>query len=101
MAQRVSFEERCRIEALGREGSWSVAEIAVHVGRSRADYPAGVPPLRRPRFLRGRVRAGGRGPVKAMRPRTPKLVADPGLAAEVTELLEWRWSPHAIGAYPR
>ena len=36
-----------------------------------------------------------------MRPRTPKLVADPGLAAEVTELLEWRWSPHAIGAYLR
>ena len=34
MAQRVSFEERCRIEALAGEGSWSVAEIAVHVGRS-------------------------------------------------------------------
>ena len=36
MAQRVSFEERCRIEALAGEGSWSVAEIAVHVGRFEA-----------------------------------------------------------------
>ena len=100
MAQRVSFEERCRIEALGREGSWSVAEIAVHVGRSE------------PTIRREFRRCGGRGfyaagsaqadaDRKAMRPRTPKLVADPRLAAEVTELLEWRWSPHAIGAYLR
>ena len=36
-----------------------------------------------------------------MRQWTPKLVADPRLAGEVTELLEWRWSPHAIGAYLR
>ena len=100
MAQRVSFEERCRIEALGREGSWSVAEITVHVGRSE------------PTIRRECPRCGGRGfyaagsaqadaDRKAMRPRTPKLVADPQLAAEVTELLKWRWSPHAIGAYPR
>ena len=100
MAQRVSFGERCRIEALGREGSWSVAEIAVRVGRSE------------PTIRREFARCGDRGfyaarsaqadaARKAMRPRTPKLVADPGLAAEVTELLEWRWSPHAIGAYLR
>ena len=64
MAQRVSFEERCRIEALGREGSWSVAEIAVHVGRSE-------PTIRREfrrcggrGFYCGRVRVGGRGPVR-------------------------------------
>ena len=49
MAQRVSFEERCRIEALGREGSWSVAEIAVHVGRSE------------PTIRREFRRCGGRG----------------------------------------
>ncbi len=100
MAQRVSFEERCRIEALGREGSWSVAEIAVHVGRSE------------PTIRREFARCGGRGfyasgsaqadaDRKAMRPKVPKLVSDPGLAREVTELLEWRWSPHAIGAYLR
>ena len=100
MAQRVSFEERCRIEALAGEGSWSVAEIAVHVGRSE------------PTIRREFARCGGRGfyasgsaqadaDRKAMRPKVPKLVSDPGLAREVTELLEWRWSPHAIGAYLR
>ena len=100
MAQRVSFEERCRIEALAGEGSWSVAEIAVHVGRSE------------PTVRREFARCGGRGfyasgsaqadaDRKAMRPKVPKLVSDPGLAREVTELLKWRWSPHAIGAYLR
>ena len=49
MAQRVSFEERCRIEALAGEGSWSVAEIAVHVGRSE------------PTIRREFARCGGRG----------------------------------------
>ena len=72
-----SFEERCRIEALAGEGSWSVAEIAVHVGRSE------------PTIRREFARCGGRGfyasgsaqadaDRKAMRPKVPKLVSDPG-----------------------
>ena len=78
MAQRVSFEERCcRIEALGREGSWSVAEIAVHVGRSRSRLSkAGVPPAAEARgfYAAGSAQADAL-PVKAMRPRDhPKLV---------------------------
>ena len=65
-----------------------------------------------PTIRREFARCGGRGfyasgsaqadaDRKAMRPKVPKLVSDPGLAREVTELLEWRWSPHAIGAYLR
>ena len=38
---------------------------------------------------------------KSKRPKTPKLVADPRLGRVVTELLERRWSPHAIAAWLR
>ena len=69
MAQRVSFEERCRIEALGREGSWSVAEIAVRVGRSEptirrssAAAEAAVSTRRGPRRRTRPGRLCGRGP---------------------------------------
>lgn len=99
MAQRVSFDERARVEAMSTEGV-EVAEIARRLGRHRSTV------------YRELGRGGGRcgydasaaqaaAEVRAARPKTPKLVADPELAAAVAGGLRERWSPHAISAQLR
>ena len=101
MAQRVSFEERCRIEALAGEGSWSVAEIAVHVGAGPSRLSGGSSPAAEAAVS---TRPGPRRRTRTARlcgRRFPSWSLIPDWLREVTELLEWRWSPHAIGAYPR
>ena len=96
MAQRVSFDERARVEAMSAEGV-SVAEMARRLGRHRSTIHR--------EFNQGR-RAGcydaeaaqAAAAVGAAGPKTPVLAADPELAASVRELLKEGWSPHAICA---
>ncbi len=99
MAQRVSFDERARVEAMSTEGV-EVAEIARRLGRHRSTV------------YRELKRGGGRcgydagaahvsAAARAARPKAPKLVADPELAAAVAGGLAQRWSPQAISAQLR
>ena len=99
MAQRLSFEERARVEAMTTAGV-SVAEAARRLGRHRSTIYR--------EFDRGRGPGGydaesaqAAAAVRAARPRVPKLVADPDLAAEVANCLKDRWSPQAVSAQLR
>ena len=96
MAQRLSFDERARVEAMSAAGV-SVATAARCLGRHRSTVHR---ELRRGR--RGGVydaeAAQAAAAVGAARPKTPVLAADPELAASVRELLKEGWSPHAICA---
>ena len=95
LAQRLSFEERARIEAM-RAAGVGVAETALCLGRD-------------PSTVYRKVSRGGAGgydaegaqaaaQAAAVRPKTPKLVLDPDLRAAVIEGLSDNWSPHAISA---
>ena len=96
MAQRLSLDERARVEAMSAAGV-SVAETARRLGRHRSTVH---------RELRHRHRCGvydaeaaqTAADGRARRPKAPVLVADPELAASVRGLLEEGWSPHAIRA---
>ena len=96
MAQRLSFDERARVEAMSAAGV-SVATAARCLGRHRSTV---YRELRRGR--RGGVydaeAAQAAAAVGAARPKIPVLAADPELAASVRELLKEGWSPHAICA---
>ena len=96
MAQRLSFDERARVEAMSAAGV-SVAAAARCLGRHRSTV---YRELRRGR--RGGAydaeAAQAAAAVGAARPKTPVLAADPELAASVRELLKEGWSPHAICA---
>ena len=96
MAQRLSRDERARVEAMTSAGV-SVADTARRLGRHRSTIHR--------EFNRGR-RAGtydaasaqAAAAVGAARPETPVLAADPELAGCVGEGLKEGWSPHAISA---
>ena len=99
MAQRLSFDERARIEAM-RQAGVSTAETARRLGRDPSTIHREV------------KRAGGSGGYdavsaqasaeeRAARPKTPKLAADPDLGSAALELLAQRWSPHAVAAQLR
>ena len=96
MAQRLSLDERARVEAMSAAGV-SVAETARRLGRHRSTVH---------RELRHRHRCGvydaeaaqTAADGRARHPKAPVLVADPELAASVRGLLEEGWSPHAIRA---
>ena len=96
MAQRLSFDERARVEAMSAAGV-SVATAARCLGRHRSTV---YRELRRGR--RGGAydaeAAQAAAAVGAARPKIPVLAADPELAASVRELLKEGWSPHAICA---
>ena len=96
MAQRLSFDERARIEAM-RVAGVSVDETARRLGRHRSTV---YRELNRGCAHRGygALAAQAAARVRAVRPKTPKLVADRGLAAAVAERLAMRWSPHAVSA---
>ena len=95
MAQRLSFEERARIETL-RQAGVGVEGTARCISRHRSTV------------YRELARGGGCGydaeaaqagaDRSARRPKTPKLVADRVLARAVTEGLKARRSPHALSA---
>lgn len=97
MAGRLSFRERCRIEILV-EGGASAREIGDCLGRAESTVRREI--TRGGGWL-GYTADGAQADAdtKAKRPKTPKLAADPQLGRKVTELLERRWSPHAIAAW--
>ena len=96
MAQRLSSEERARIEAM-RAAGVGVEETARRLGKHRSTVC---------RELGRNSTRGGYGAqaaqaaarARAVRPKTPKLAADRGLAAAVAERLAMGWSPHAVCA---
>ena len=99
MAQRLSSEERVRVDEMARAGV-DVDEMARRLGRHRST------------LHRELKRCGGRcgydaeaaqaaADLRARRPKTPKLAGDPVLAAAVGGLLADRMSPHAISAQLR
>ena len=97
MAQRLSSEERARIEAMRapagsasqRRRGASAAIPRRSIESSSATAAAAATTQRRRKRPPTRARA---------RPKTPVLAADPGLAAAVAERLAMRWSPHAVCA---
>lgn len=96
MAQRLSFDERARVEAM-RSAGVSVEETAWRLGRD----PSTVY-----RELKRNGSGGGydaaaaqdRADGRTRRPKEALLAADAELAEMVSERLAMRWSPHAIGA---
>ena len=96
MAQRLSFDERARVEAMTSTGV-SVACTARRLGRHRSTIHRELNRGRRAGAYDAAA-AQAAASVGAARPRTPKLAADPELAASVGEGLKEGWSPHAISA---
>ena len=96
MAQRLSFDERARVEAMSAAGV-SVAAAARCLGRHRSTVYRELRRGRR-RGVYDAEAAQAAAAVGAARPKIPVLAADPELAASVRELLKEGWSPHAICA---
>ena len=96
MAQRLSFDERARVEAMSAAGV-SVATAARCLGRHRSTVHRELRRGRRGGAYDAEA-AQAAAAVGAARPKTPVLAADPELAASVRELLKEGWSPHAICA---
>ena len=99
MAQRLSRDERARVEAMVTAGV-SVAESARRLERD--------PSTIHRELARNRGGVGydaeaahAAAAARARRPKTPKLAADPVLAGSVSALLAHRMSPHAICALLR
>ena len=98
MAQRLSLDERARVEAMITAGV-SVAGAARRLERDPSTIHREL----------ARYRGGGydaeaahaAAAARARRPKTPKLAADRVLADAVSALLAHRMSPHAIGALLR
>ena len=96
MAQRLSCDERGWIEAMRAVGV-SVEETARRLGRHRSTvYRELDRNSRHGRY--GAQAAQATAQARAVRPKTPKLAADPGLAAAVAQRLSMGWSPHAVCA---
>ena len=96
MAQRLSFDERARVEAMTSAGV-SVADTARRLGRHRSTIHRELNRGRRAGAYDAAA-AQAAASVGAARRKTPKLAADPELAACVGEGLKEGWSPHAICA---
>ena len=96
MAQRLSFEERARVEAMTSTGV-SVAETARRLGRHRSTIHRELDRSRCAGVYDAEA-AQAAAAARAARPRTPKLAADSELAAEVADGLKEGWSPHAVAA---
>ena len=96
MAQRLSFDERARVEAMSAAGV-SVATAARCLGRHRSTVHRELRRGRRDGVYDAEA-AQAAAAVGAARPKIPVLAADPELAASVRELLKEGWSPHAICA---
>ena len=96
MAQRLSFGERARIEAM-RSAGVGVDEAARRLGRDPSTI---YRELKRNGSGGGydAEKAQGRADRRARRPKEAKLAADCELAEMVSERLAMRWSPHAICA---
>ena len=96
MAQRLSCDERAWIEAM-RAAGVGVEETARRLGRHRSTVYSELD--RNSRHGRyGAQAAQAAAQARAVRPKTPKLAADPGLAAAVAQRLSMGWSPHAVCA---
>ena len=96
MAQRLSFDERARIEAMAVSGL-SVAETARRLGRD--------PSTVHREFKRNSSKSGydaasaqAACETRTARPKLGRLAADPFLAGAVAERLALGWSPHAVSA---
>ena len=91
MAQRLSFDERARVEAMSVAGV-SVAAVARCLGRHRSTVHREFNQGRRDGAY-GAEAAQAAAAVGAARPKTPVLAADPELAARVGEGLKEGWIP--------
>ena len=96
MAQRVSFDERARVEAMSAEGV-SAAETARRLGRHRSTVYRELSRGRGPGGYDAEA-AQAAADARACRPKAPKLAVDPELAAEVASGLKEGWSPQAVAA---
>ena len=96
MAQRLSFEERARVEAMAAVGV-GIAEIARRLGRDPSTVWREIDRSSTPGGYDAEV-AQAAADARARRPKTPVLAADPELAAAVTDGLRARRSPHALSA---
>ena len=91
MAQRLSFDERARVEAMSDAGV-SVATAARCLGRHRSTVHRELRRGRRGGAYDAEA-AQAAAAVGAARPKTPVLAADPELAARVGEGLREGWIP--------
>ena len=98
MAQRLAFEERATIEAMTNEG-FSAERIAQTLGRAASTVRRETARCERVRY--SALDAQADADAAAARPRTCKLAADSGLAAEVAEMLAEGCSPHAVAGLMR
>ena len=96
MAQRLSSDERARIEAMRAAGS-SVDDVARHLGRHRSTVYRELDRDSGGGGYDARA-AQAAADARAARPKIPKLAADAELAAAVREGLAVRWSPQAVCA---
>ena len=95
MAQRLSLDERARVEAMITAGV-SVAEAARRLERDPSTIHRELALNRDGAYDAEAAQAAAAA--RARRPKTPKLAADAALAATVGALLAHRMSPHAISA---
>ena len=95
MAQRLSLDERARVEVMITAGV-SVAEAARRLERDPSTIHRELALNRDGAYDAEAAQAAAAA--RARRPKTPKLAADAALAATVGALLAHRMSPHAISA---
>ena len=95
MAQRLSLDERARVEVMSTAGV-GVAEAARRLERDPSTIHRELALNRDGAYDAEAAQAAAAA--RARRPKTPKLAADAALAATVGALLAHRMSPHAISA---
>ena len=91
----LTSEDRAVIAA-GRRARWSLARIGAELGRDRSVISRELARNRGPDGSYRPELAHQAAAARRRRPKTPKLVADPALAAQVTGWLEQGWSPGLI-----
>ncbi len=97
MAQRLSFEERVRIEEGIRAGDTD-SEIAARLGRVQTTITREIDRSCTKRCRYRAKTAQGRSTRRAKRPRPSRFQQEPDLAQAVQDRLGRRGSPHAIAA---
>ena len=88
-------EDRAVIAA-GRRAGWSLERIGVELGRDKSVISRELARHRAPDGSYVGALAQRAAAKRRERPKTPKLVANPALAAQVTTWLEDGWSPGLI-----